>query len=983
MAVAAALLGAVGAAHASPPLAVSWAQLKLKTAKVSPACVDSNSGGPKVDVYACVAPTAGNIDNELFALSATGQWLARACGLPSGRCPPTQTPKCVSPVACSGAASGLCLARCGNDTRWQKQGGAAGFALSPLASPGKCVALVGGALSVQPCSAALRFVWGPKVTPPPPPPPPAPLSPVTLHLDGHTASHSFDGHGLLSAGASSRLLRDYAEPQRSQILDFLFKPQFGASLDIIKVEIGGDCQSTSGTEASHMHSRHDLGCHRGYEGMLLAEAKKRNPSIKTWGLSWGVPAWISQGSFNSSSYFTQDNIRYQTQWLKCIKETTGIVVDYIGIWNERSYGPVEYTIALRKSFDAAGFHATKIVLPDNPITQTLVNQLNTDKAFDEAIYALGTHECGRKTWQGSFSQKEWCAESEVSNGWGAAKSWGPTLNQNFIGANQTSTTSWSLIWSVPEALSPYQNRGAMMASTPWSGHYFVDATVWMHAHWTQVTEPGWEILGVEGGGSGYIDGSSWQNGTYCTIVSPDATDFSVVIERLPSANGYLPVTLILSNLGAAADKPLSLWVTSESNWFQLDMSQRPRKAADGSVKLLLLPGAIYSLTTLTTVKHGGFVQPVPPPAPFALPYTDTFDSYANDSLPRYLADQGGSFSVIKNGTDGGGVLQQMTPTDPGPNGWVANQDPITLVGDLSWTDISVSALAKLSLPDSPAPPLHESQLATAAEERVAVAPLQLLPCLEGVPEQVWVPNTPFKGYFQNAETKMCLNQFGCGKDVPVIQYRCIPPGSGSQPTCENEIWALTPSKQLVINVTGQCATTHNQGADHRAIMTDCISPVPLQQQWELGSGGQLRSAIGNQYFCLSTPPIQRYVAVCARISAFDAFAGFAANNGVCLRLIANGTALSWSMRESTTILASGPITGGTEGWRLRAAMADADGWHKLELTVVGRVATATINGVKLGSVPITNATRGGSASLGSSYDTAFFDNLSVTTAAPA
>jgi len=89
------------------------------------------------------------------------------------------------------------------------------------------------------------------------------------------------------------------------------------------------------------------------------------------------------------------------------------------------------------------------------------------------------------------------------------------------------------------------------------------------------------------------------------------------------------------------------------------------------------------------------------------------------------------------------------------------------------------------------------------------------------------------------------------------------------------------------------------------------------------------------------------------------------------------------MRESTTILASGPITGGTEGWRLRAGMADADGWHKLELTVVGRVATATINGVKLGSVPITNATRGGSASLGSSYDTAFFDNLSVTTAAPA
>ena len=33
-------------------------------------------------------------------------------------------------------------------------------------------------------------------------------------------------------------------PQRSQILDYLFKPKFGASLHLLKVEIGGDGQST-------------------------------------------------------------------------------------------------------------------------------------------------------------------------------------------------------------------------------------------------------------------------------------------------------------------------------------------------------------------------------------------------------------------------------------------------------------------------------------------------------------------------------------------------------------------------------------------------------------------------------------------------------------------------------------------------------------------------------------------------------------------
>ena len=51
-----------------------------------------------------------------------------------------------------------------------------------------------------------------------------PLSPQRLALDPASAAQRFDGHGALSAGASSRLLFDYAEPQRSQLLDYLFAP---------------------------------------------------------------------------------------------------------------------------------------------------------------------------------------------------------------------------------------------------------------------------------------------------------------------------------------------------------------------------------------------------------------------------------------------------------------------------------------------------------------------------------------------------------------------------------------------------------------------------------------------------------------------------------------------------------------------------------------------------------------------------------------
>ena len=92
----------------------------------------------------------------------------------------------------------------------------------------------------------------------------------------------FDGVGALSGGGgTSVFFRDYPEPQQSLLLDLLFKPGFGAALQIIKVEIGGDSQSTEAVEPSHQHSEDDLNMKRGYEGWLLAQAKARNPAIKT------------------------------------------------------------------------------------------------------------------------------------------------------------------------------------------------------------------------------------------------------------------------------------------------------------------------------------------------------------------------------------------------------------------------------------------------------------------------------------------------------------------------------------------------------------------------------------------------------------------------------------------------------------------------------------------------------------------------------
>jgi galactosylceramidase len=97
----------------------------------------------------------------------------------------------------------------------------------------------------------------------------------TIVLDGKDHGRVFDGVGVASGGGCvARLLINYPEPQRNQILDFLFKPNYGASVQALKVEIGGDGNSTEGSEPSHMHTATDENYNRGFEWWMMKEAKK-------------------------------------------------------------------------------------------------------------------------------------------------------------------------------------------------------------------------------------------------------------------------------------------------------------------------------------------------------------------------------------------------------------------------------------------------------------------------------------------------------------------------------------------------------------------------------------------------------------------------------------------------------------------------------------------------------------------------------------
>lgn len=81
------------------------------------------------------------------------------------------------------------------------------------------------------------------------PVPAAPTASVqTMQLNGAAGGPRFDGIGVVNGGgATSVLLKDYPEPQRSQILDLVYKPNFGASVSALLVEIPGDGNSTQGS----------------------------------------------------------------------------------------------------------------------------------------------------------------------------------------------------------------------------------------------------------------------------------------------------------------------------------------------------------------------------------------------------------------------------------------------------------------------------------------------------------------------------------------------------------------------------------------------------------------------------------------------------------------------------------------------------------------------------------------------------------------
>jgi O-glycosyl hydrolase len=509
---------------------------------------------------------------------------------------------------------------------------------------------------------------------------------LNVTLDGNSRGRTFDGIGAVSAGASSRLLIDYPEPQRSQILDYLFKPGYGAALQHLKVEIGADVDSTDGSEPSAMRTPSDRDDSRGYEWWLMSEAQKRNPGIVLEVLPWGAPGWVG-----NDTLYTAKMAEYVADFIKMAQTGHHLSIAYTGIWNEKVYD-ANYVKELHRKLEANHL-STKIVCCDEYSGEgagqwAIADAILKDPSLATTVAVIGVHyprvnghitttESARRT-----GKPLWSTEDQPNEGGGpfVSREWaigGRILahlyNQNYLEGSLSATEIWSPITSYYDILAA-PNSGLMYGNTPWSGYYEVQGTIWATAHTTQFAQPGWQYLDSS---SGSLRGK----GSYVALRSPDRKNWSVVLETIDARN---PQTVTFHLAGGLAVSAVSIWETNSIHTFEHVATIRPVQDA---FTYAFDPDSLYSLTT-TTGQGRGTAQP-PPPSPFPFAYEGGFEHTPLHRSPKYLSDQDGAFEVLPCSGRPGRCLEQVITDKPIP--WGPLPDPFTLAGDATWTDYSVAA----------------------------------------------------------------------------------------------------------------------------------------------------------------------------------------------------------------------------------------------------------------------------------------------------
>ena len=864
----------------------------------------------------------------------------------------------------------------------------------------------------------------------------APALPPFSAIDvGDVSIPSFPwaGYGAISGGGGdSRFLAEYPDPQRSDILDLLFKPNYGMGLRWLKIEIGGDTQSTMGTEPSHMRSRNDTATNncmeRGYEGWLAAEAVKRNPEIILQGLPWGVPYWVgTNSSGQQQGYYHGDDLSdYLVAWLSCMKRAVGRDIDFLGTWNERSqqqdWG---WVTRFKKRLDSEGL-STGIILGEDHFGNDFMANLANHSEVRASIAAVGYHYGGR-------AQHRY---HEQLDAWDLPY-WTTEQSGSFDSVYLSQETPGFMHWNLASCnyLSMgYADSGNMLCDQPWSGHYNFtrNGGFWKKSHFARFApaRDGWRVHRTTNALDNSTCATCQLSADTNVVTFFNGSDFTCMFSRYPSTN----VTIRLHGPLATQVKQVSVWTTDDGvtkgsvgDSFERGLYRFASLPVlpDGTIHLDAsifknTTGSRHTLTSLKGIRSskevGSLVHPVPVWQPFASPYHDGFDGVGRTqgSLPKHFSDQGGVFEMVARGGGRTGVLSQQVHPAPEQNQWCDNPDPITVVGNEQWR--AMSACVDAWSPDEGGN--YDLNAVSNKQKNLAPTPpeyhLWLNECSQSSKTQMWSYNAVDKQVHDATDKTMCWNIVGGEAHARgvVQRYKCKS-GQASYFVFNGSHIATEG-----IEGAGLCISSSNASIGAGISLEPCSvlsrsSSLAQLQSWQQSwrytpSGGPIvllpneahtytRDTLQDTPLCIdSRSPVSPgptpapgpspdpkasshvYKKVCVRVSATKGSHGSV--TGYCLSLFDNKT---WTI---------GGLDGSTGGLPRPVKMgkyagAHATGWHRMCLNVTsGTMVVGSIDGRVIGG-PVDlgpDFPNGdgkdfaqGMAAIGSGWHAAFFDDLDL------
>lgn len=498
----------------------------------------------------------------------------------------------------------------------------------------------------------------------------------------NSTGKTFEGIGVVNGGgATSVLLKDYPEPQRSQMMDLIYKPMFAGSVSAILVEIPGDGNSTQGSMPAHSHFRGDNNPRRGYMWWVMQEAKKRNPELPLDATAWSAPGWVG-------SWWSKDMSDFYISWLLDLRHVYGLELDAIGCHNEKGKD-YDFAKLFRKELNERGFSNVRLHGFDNWGRRKVnfLPDMLTDTELREALDIISAHtfseiplSAENKAIVEQLGKPLWNTEDHIyKEGFDALISIVECFNENYIISGATKVMNYYDIAGVypmqPHSVFP----AAILAHEPWSGHYSVREALWGYAHYGQFTKIGWQYVDD---GCMSLDGS----GSMITLKDPATGDYSIIIET-KNAEAVQELDIVMGKGFSRA--PLCVWYSdAEKQFIRLeDIRQK-----NGKFSIRLEPDAVYSISTTTGQQKGAF-SGIPEPKPFPMPYAEDFDGYANPDewgwLPHYTADILGAFELSERPDRDGMCIRQVVGHST--LSWAPKWHHYTILGDVDWKDYEVSA----------------------------------------------------------------------------------------------------------------------------------------------------------------------------------------------------------------------------------------------------------------------------------------------------